>query len=414
MALDSGRRDDLDFRMTRAIRLDPAVYREVAVASTSTRQAAVVVAIVAAASSLSWGVHAIPALVPAEPGAAFDGGRVIAQLAHPIIGLCAIAHVCAWLTWTAGLWIVGARIATPAGSSCTYWGLARALAFAQAPAVFRLATVLLVAGIASVFGADGLRTSFARTLTWIVETGIEVWVLVATFVAIREAMRLSNGAALGSLVLVGLTLSGLVSFSVVALVIASGQDALDPGTFQHLPRNMAEFGTLAVGGLLVLFGCFLVVRWLRESERGCLMAALLVPAGLAIAVLLGLNYLSSDWTTPGILGFVVPRNNVAEFTALVVTGLWLIFWSLFILRGWLRLDSVWTLVPVGVVVVVLLGLGVTALALVETTIPEVVGSRTDFPAAPAIAAGFDFNLDLGVVHSEWLVNALSGAVLDTG
>ena len=97
-----------------------------------------------------------------------------------------------------------------------------------------------------------------------------------------------------------------------------------------------------------------------------------------------------------------------------MTGLWLIFWSLFILRGWLRLDSVWTLVPVGVVVVVLLGLGVTALALVETTIPEVVGSRTDFPAAPAIAAGFDFNLDLGVVHSEWLVNALSGAVLDTG
>ena len=414
MALDSVRRDDLEFRITRAIRLDSAVYREVAVASNSTRQAAVVVLIAAVASSLSWGVHALPALVPTVPGASVDGGRVVAQLANPVIGLGAIAQVCAWLTWTACLWIVGARIATPAGSSCTFWGLARALAFAQAPAVFRLATVLLVTVIASVLGAEGLRTSFARTLTWIVETGIEVWVLVATFVAIREAMRLSNGAALGSLILVGLTVSGLVSFSVVGLVIASGQDALDPGTLQHLPRNMAEFGTLAVGGLLALFGCFLFLRWIRESDRGCLMAALLVPAGLAIALLLGSNYLSSAWTTPGILGFVAPRNNAAEFTALVVTGLWLIYWSLFILRGWLRLDSVWPLVPVGLVVVVLLGLGVTALALVETITPEVVGSRSDFPAAPAIAAGFDFNLDLGVVHSEWLVNALSGAVLDTG
>ena len=82
---------------------------------------------------------------------------------------------------------------------------------------------------------------------------------------------------------------------------------------------MIEFGTLAVGGLLVLFGCFLVLRWIRESESR--MPDGFRPPGPRrsghAAVLLGLNYLSSDWTTPGILGFVVPRNNVAEFTALV-------------------------------------------------------------------------------------------------
>ena len=63
---------------------------------------------------------------------------------------------------------------------------------------------------------------------------------------------------------------------------------------------------------------------------------------------------------------------------------------------------------------VLLGLGVTALALVETITPEVVGTVSDVPVAFAIATGSDFNLSFGIGHSRWLVSALSGMVLSSG
>ena len=226
-----------------------------------------------------------------------------------------------------------------------FWPLARALAFAQTPALLGLVTVALTAIIGPILGAEALEASPALMLTWTVQAAVGVWVLIATFMAVREALGLSTGRTLGSLILVGLAISGLVSFSVVALTIASVRDGLDLTILQDLPQNMTEFGVLAVGGLLVLFGSLFVVRWLQESDMGCLMAALLVPAGLAIAVLLGLNYNSVTWDSPGILGVVVPRNNVAEYSALVVTGLWLIYWGLFTLRGLLQLDSAWALVP---------------------------------------------------------------------
>ena len=400
--------------MIRAARLDPSIYRDVAAASGSTRQAAVVILITSAVAGLYWGALAIPGLVRSDPEVAANAGAVLAQFAVPTIGLSAVAHVGAWLIWTAGLWLVGARLAAPAGPVRTYWPLARALAFAQTPALLGLVTVALTAVIGPTLGAEALEASPVLMLTWTVQAVVGVWVLIATFMAVREALGLSTGRTLGSLVLVGLAISGLVSFSVVALVIASVRDGLDPAILQNFPQNMTKFGVLAVGGLLVLFGSLFVIRWLQESDTGCLMAALLVPAGLVTAVLLGQNYSSVTWDSPGILGVVVPRNNVAEYSALVVTGLWLIYWGLFTLRGLLRLESAWALASVGLVIVVLLGLGVTALAFVETITPEVAGSMNDVPAAFAIATGFDFNLSFGVGHSRWLVSALSGMVLSSG
>ena len=412
MAMDSDRRDGLGTRMTRALRLDPALYREVAAASGSTRQASVVILITAIASSLSWGVLNLAALLPAESASAFNDSGVVSELANPSIGFNAVAHVCAWLAWTVGLWIVGARLTAPASPALSFWALARAMAFAQTAAVFRLVTVALVEVVRLVLGVEALLSSFMKTLVWSVETGTDVWVLVATFVAVREALGLSHGRTLGSLILVGLTLSGLVGFSAVSLVIASGHDALDPMTLQDLPRNIAEIGGLAVVGLLVLSGSLLHLRWMRVPSTGCTIGALLVPAGVATAVLLGLMTDISSRSTPDALGVVAPRNNVGEFAALAVVGLGVICGSLFIHREWLRLDSGWKLFTAGLVTVVLLGVSATGLALVETTIPEVVGSTRDFPAAPAIAAGFDFNLDLGVGQSGLLVSILSEAVLD--
>lgn len=339
--LDSGGRDGLGTRFVRAMRLDPALYREVAATSGSTRQAVVIILITAVASSLSWGTLSTYRLLTAESEATAIVSGVVAPFAIPSIGLNAVAHVCAWLTWTLGLWTVGTLLAGPTSQARSFWALARALAFAQTPTVFRLATFALVEVILPVFGAEVLPSSLVRTLVWSIEAGTEVWVLVATFVAVRQALGLSPGRTVGSLILFGLTLSGLVGFGVVALVIASGRDALDPPTIQDLPMNINAYGAFAVGGLCVIFG------------------------------------------------------------------------SLFLHRGWHTLDRGRKLLTAGLVTGVL-GVGATTLALIETIIPEVVGSRSDFPAAPAIAAGFDFNLDRGLAHSGWLVSVLSGVVLDAG
>lgn len=405
-ALDGGRRDGLAARMQRAIRLDPALYREVA-ASGSTRQASVVVLITALISGLAWFAVKLPYWALSGPEAVPDAWGLAA-----LAGLKALAQVCAWLVWTGGLWIVGGRLVKSSGQMRPFWPLARALAFGQSPAMFALVTLALTAILAPLLGLESLRDSPARMLVWVVEVGISLWVIVASFLAVREVLELNNGQTLGSMFLVGLAISGLTSFSATALIIASAHDALSPGSLADLPKNMVEFGVLAAGGLLTLFGSLFVVRWIRESDSGCLIGAVLVPAGLAIAVLLGLNYSGVSWSTPGIVGVVAPRGNVAELSALTATGLWLIYWILVVLRGFLRLDSIRPLIPVGLATVVLLGLGVTTLALVESVFPDVVSSITDIRAVRAVTSGFDFNFDAGVSHCERFVRQLAGFVLE--
>lgn len=170
-------------RMLRALRLDATLYREVAESGGSTWQAALVVLIAAVAAGT-------------------EGLWVSVGSA----GLIAITHMVAWPVWAAGLWFVGARLRRTAGEAPGFWQVARAIAFAQSPGVF--------------FFTSGLVIFWIPTPLWsTVRSLIFVWVLVGTFLAVRETLGLGNGRTLGALFGVGAAIAVLLGPAISFLTI---------------------------------------------------------------------------------------------------------------------------------------------------------------------------------------------------
>ena len=176
--------DGLIGRMLRALRLDATLYREVAGPGGSTRQAALVVLIAAVAA-----------------------GTEVVWTSVSGAGLLAITHMAAWPVWAAGLWFVGARLRGPSGEAPGFQQVARVIAFAQAPGVFFIF-------------ASGLILFRIPTPLWsTVRSLIFIWVLVGTFLAVRETLRLSSGQTLGALVAVGAAVAVLLGPAIVFLTV---------------------------------------------------------------------------------------------------------------------------------------------------------------------------------------------------
>ena len=169
-------------RMLRALRLEASLYREVSAADGDTRQAALVVLLTAAAAGA-------------------EGVWVSVSGA----GIIAISHVAAWLVWALGIWLVGARLKAPKGDASGFWQVARAIAFAQAPGVLFAASLVL-------FWISAPLWSTVRTL-------ISLWVLVGTFLAVRETLGLSNGRTLGALFGVGAATAVLLGPPIVVVTV---------------------------------------------------------------------------------------------------------------------------------------------------------------------------------------------------
>jgi hypothetical protein len=132
-------------RMVRAAKLDRAVYEELEKDRAATGQAAAVVVLVAVATGIGLGA----------------GLRGLA------VGL--VAGLVAWALWAALIYWVGARM-LPEPQTRADWGeLARTLAFASSPGALR------ILGIVPVLG----------DIVFVV-TGI--WMLVATVIAVRQAL----------------------------------------------------------------------------------------------------------------------------------------------------------------------------------------------------------------------------------
>ena len=164
--------------MLRALRLDATLYREVAAPGGDTRQAALVVLLTAAAAGT-------------------EGLWVSASGA----GLIAITHMVAWPVWAAGLWFVGGRLRTPGGEASGFRQVARAIAFAQAPGVF--------------FALGPVLYLVLEPLAGTVRSLVFVWVLVGTFLAVRESLGLSNGQTLGALIAVGAAIAVLLGPAII-------------------------------------------------------------------------------------------------------------------------------------------------------------------------------------------------------
>ena len=132
-------------RMVRAAKLDRAVYEELEQDRTATGQAAAVVVLVAVTTGIGL-------------GAGFRG---------LLLGL--VAGLLAWAFWAALIYWIGAKL-LPEPQTRADWGeLARTLAFASSPGALRILGVVPVLG-EIVFAVTG------------------IWMLVATVIAVRQAL----------------------------------------------------------------------------------------------------------------------------------------------------------------------------------------------------------------------------------
>ena len=140
-------RSTMTGRMIGAAKLDVDIYEEVEHDDTATGQAAGVVAMAAVAQAI---------------GGAGGGSTII------VGGL--FAAFLGWLVWAGVTYLIGDRLL---GGTATWGELLRTLGFAQAPGLLMvLAVVPLLGGL--------------------VRLTVGLWVLVAGFVGLRQALDLGN------------------------------------------------------------------------------------------------------------------------------------------------------------------------------------------------------------------------------
>ncbi len=132
-------------RMLGAARLEGATYEEVEQDRTATGQALGVVVLSSVATGLGLGAGVRGLLVNT------------------------VASIVLWAIWTALVYWVGTRL-LPEPDTRADWGeLARTIGFAQTPGVLRILAIIPILG------------NFVRA-------AVDVWVLIATVVAVRQAL----------------------------------------------------------------------------------------------------------------------------------------------------------------------------------------------------------------------------------
>lgn len=145
----------LSERMLGAARLETATYEDVERDRTATPQALIVVVLTALAAGLGF-------------GAGLRG-----------ILINTVAAIVLWAIWAALVFWIGTRL-LPETQTRADWGeVARTVGFAQSPGVLRVLGVIPILG------------DFIRAI-------VDVWVLIATVIAVRQALDYSSlGRAVG-------------------------------------------------------------------------------------------------------------------------------------------------------------------------------------------------------------------------
>ena len=169
---------NLQERMIRAAKLDIALYEEVEADPEAMGQATAVVAISAIAAGL--------------------GNLQIAGLMGLVAGT--VGALIAWYVWAYLTYFIGAKFVPEPQTNTTPEQLLRTIGFANAPGVIRI--------LAFIPGVGPLVFSVAG-----------IWTLVATVIAVRQALNYeSTWRAIGVCVL-GWLLQGLIVFFVLSFFI---------------------------------------------------------------------------------------------------------------------------------------------------------------------------------------------------
>lgn len=218
-------------QMLRALRLDPTIYREVSAPGGSTWQAALVLLLAAVSTGLFHGTSIATYWTITWFGWSDvqESRGVVRDVAAGLAGSIIIAHIAAWPIWATGLWAIGKRWTAAGGQPPSLRQVARALAFAQTPAIVGgLVAVLAVVGWlflapAGLVGIGILLGLFAD----IARSAFLVLVLIGTYQAVREVLGLSSGRALGALITVGAFVAlalGVVLALVTVIAVAIGTE----------------------------------------------------------------------------------------------------------------------------------------------------------------------------------------------
>jgi hypothetical protein len=152
----TGARRSLLDRMRAAAMLDVTVYEEVEADTTATSQAAIVVGIVALCAAIGGARHGAHGLI-AGPISAYLG----------------------WLVWSGITYLIGTKVFK---GTATWGELLRTVGFAQTPGL------LYIFGIIPLLGGP-------------VKLIVAIWLLVATIIAIRQALDFDTGKAVFTAIL---------------------------------------------------------------------------------------------------------------------------------------------------------------------------------------------------------------------
>jgi len=167
-------------RMWKASLLHADTYEEVEADKSSIRQAVVVVLLAAAAGGLgSWWLHALHRGIPA--GVALL--PVVLEVLEPIV---------LWVGGSFFSYMIGATFFRGPETETDFAEVLRTVGFAFAPGILRLVGF----GLPSIQAALGLGNS--EIPRFVMNTTLEVWVLVAGIVAVRQALDFTTGRAIGT------------------------------------------------------------------------------------------------------------------------------------------------------------------------------------------------------------------------
>ena len=178
-------------RMVRAARLQSALYEEVEADTSAIGQALLVVVLVSAATGIATGLQALVA-----------GGaeRFIFGLMYGVA-----AAITGWIFWALFAYLIGVTILKGPKTSSTWGELLRTMGFASTPGLLRVfAFVPVVGGIIALCGS--------------------VWRLVATIIAVRQALDFSTWRAILTTVIGWLVY--MVLLSLVSILASGGTPTL--------------------------------------------------------------------------------------------------------------------------------------------------------------------------------------------
>ncbi len=164
-------------RMIGAAKLDVRMFEEVEADTSATRQALIVVMVVALATGLS---------------AAIDQGIAV-FIPLVLFGLIS------WAVWAFIIYLIGSKVLPTSDTECDWGQVARTTGFAQTPGLLKIFGVVPVVGVPIALFA-------------------EIWRLVATIIAIRQALDYSSTLRAVAVVVLGFIPYTFVMYFALSLI----------------------------------------------------------------------------------------------------------------------------------------------------------------------------------------------------